>query len=160
MTKCKVKIITGFRRDQEYSIDGDEAHKAYYLFLNPDQRGIFKSGLALKGDQIQEIVPDWNGTMGWNEAHVINADDWNEIHRSGLKRTMNALLDAAKEVATVAAPRELSEPLTQLVEKKYPQLLPASVEVRSGTVKSAGELIGDLRSSSTAVEKPEKRKSR
>ena len=55
----KIKLIVGFRRDQEHSIDADEAHKAYYLFLNPEKRGVFKSGLAIVGADIKEIVPDY-----------------------------------------------------------------------------------------------------
>ena len=141
MTKCKVKIIAGFRRDQEHTIDGDEVHKAYYLFLHPDERGIFKNGLAIRGDQIQEIVPDWNATMGWNEVHVLTTDDWNEIARSGMKSPMNILLEAGREIAAIAAPKEITTPLTQLLKQKYPQLLPASVERREGMVKSAGDII-------------------
>lgn len=141
MATCKVKIITGFRRDQEHTVDGDEAHKAYFLFLNPDQRGVFKNGLAIRGDQIQEIVPDWNATMGWNEAHVLRAEDWNEIARSGVKRKMQTLLDAAREVASLANPQEFKVPLSQLITQKYPQLLPASTERREGNVKSVGDML-------------------
>lgn len=140
MTQCKVKIITGFRRDQEHTVEGEEAHKAYYLFLHPDERGIFRNGLAIKGDQIQEIVPNWQATMGWNEAHNLDAGDWNEIHRSGASRKMNALLTAAREIAAVADPKDMSTPLTELVEKKYPRLLPAAVEHREGSMKSVAEI--------------------
>lgn len=140
MTKCKVKLVVGFRRDQEHTIDGDEAHKAYYLFLHPEERGIFKNGLAIKGDQIQEIIPDWNASMGLNEAHTLNADDWNEIHKLGLKSRMNNLLTAAREIATSADPKDMSIPLTELVEKKYPKLMPASSERREGSMKSIGEI--------------------
>lgn len=142
MTNCKIKIITGFRRDQEHTVEGDEAHKAYYLFLHPAERGIFRNGLAIKGDQIQEIVPNWQATMGWNEAHNLDAHDWNEIHRSGASRKMNALMTAAREIATVADLKDMSVPLTELVEKKYPRLLPAATERREGTMKSIAEIAG------------------
>lgn len=114
--KYKVKIITGFRRDQEYSISADEAHKAYYLFLNPEQRGIFSGGLALTGSDIKGVVPDYKGTMGWNEAHNLDTDDWNEIKRIGLDVLLPQLLDAAKDIAMKRDPRlTLSRPLTTLI---------------------------------------------
>lgn len=81
---CKIKIITGYRRDQEHSIDANEAHKAYYLFEHPLERGTFSSGLAIIGSEIREIVPDYQGTMGWNPTHVLDADDWNELHQKGI----------------------------------------------------------------------------
>lgn len=109
----KIKLIVGFRRDQEHSIDADEAHKAYYLFLNPEKRGVFKNGLAIIGNQIQEIVPDWQGTMGWNKTHVLDSDDWNEINSKGLDRKMRDLLFQAKEIATRALPEEMGKPLIQ-----------------------------------------------
>ena len=115
----RVKIIVGYRRDQEHSIDANEAHKAYYLFLNPEKRGVFSNGLAIKGDQIQEIVPDWQGTMGWNATHVLDSDDWNEIHAKGIDRKMQRALAGAKEVAQVGIPEELNQPLSKLLTTKY-----------------------------------------
>lgn len=144
MTHSKIKIITGFRRDQEHSIDGEEAHKAYYLFLHPEERGIFKNGLAICGKEIQEIVPDWQATMGWNPTYNVAPEDWNEIRASGADRRMNAMLTAAREVATMALPEEMGTPLTELVAKKYPALMPAPIERREGTVKSASEIVGKL----------------
>lgn len=137
----KIKLITGFRRDQEHSIDADEAHKAYYLFLHPEARGIFKNGLALIGSEIKEIVPDWQGTMGWNPSHNLGGDDWNEIMNSGVGRKLSRLMSAAKEVATIGAPEDIQRPLTQLLEEKYPKLIPPSVERREGRVKSVGDML-------------------
>jgi len=137
----KVKLIVGFRRDQEHSIDADEAHKAYYLFLNPDKRGVFKNGLAIVGSDIKEIVPDYQATMGWNPTHVIDSDDWNELYKTGAAYKIPKLLAAAKEIAQLAQPADLNQPLTLLIEKKYPQLLPAPVEKRSGSAQSIGEII-------------------
>jgi hypothetical protein len=117
--KYKIKLIVGFRRDQEHSIPAAEAHKAYFLFLNPTQRGVFSNGLAIKGDQIQEIVPDWQGTMGWNATHVIDTDDWNEIHTKGVSRKMQMILQAAKEVGRIGNLEELAQPLPQLLKTKY-----------------------------------------
>lgn len=99
MKPLKIKVITGFREDQQYTIDGDEAHKAYYLFLNPEMRGVFKNGVALVGKNIQGIEPDYNATMGWNISHRLESDDWNELNEKGITNSMRDLLGKAKEVA-------------------------------------------------------------
>lgn len=96
----KLKLITGFRKDQHYTIDADEAEKAYKLFMNPEHRGIFKSGLALVGSSIQAIEPDYNATMGWNPDHVLNGDDWNQINASGVDRKLRDALSIGKHNAT------------------------------------------------------------
>ena len=118
----KIKLIVGFRRDQEHSIDANEAHKAYYLFLHPEERGIFSNGLAIKGDQIQEIVPDYQGTMNWNPTHILDNDDWNELSEKGITRKIQKYLSIGKEIAQVGKPEDFSIPLGELVLKKYPQL--------------------------------------
>lgn len=98
MKNLKIKIIVGFRDDQYYVIDGNEAHKAYYLFMNPEERGVFKNGVALIGKTIQGIEPAWNETMGWNPTHKLDYNDWNEIHSNGIKKQLNELLKEAKRV--------------------------------------------------------------
>lgn len=136
----KIKLIVGFRRDQEHSIDIDEAHKAYYLFLNPEKRGIFKNGLAIVGKEIQEIVPDYQGTMGWNPTHVLDSDDWNELRTKGISYKLPKLLSAAKDIAQLAKPADLNEPLLALIEKQYPQLAPAPSQSRGGEMKHIGQI--------------------
>lgn len=96
----KLKLITGFRKDQHYTIDADEAEKAYKLFLNPDHRGIFKNGLALIGSSIQAIEPDYNATMGWNADHALDGDDWNQIREKGVDRGLRDALAIGKHNAT------------------------------------------------------------
>jgi len=134
--KYKVKLIVGFRRDQEHSIPADEAHKAYHLFFNPDTRTIFSNGLAIKGDQIQEIVPDYQGTMGWNASHQLNDDDWNELRANGVSGNFQRILSASKEIAQRGDPTELNIPLTTLLSK-YPKLAPQ--EERQGSMKRIGD---------------------
>lgn len=95
----KIKIITGFRDDQYMVIDADEAHKAYYLFLHPEERAIFGNGVALIGKNIQEIVPAWNETMGWNPSHKLDNYDWEEINSKGLQNKARDILQQAKEVS-------------------------------------------------------------
>jgi hypothetical protein len=134
-----IKIIVGYRRDQEHSIPAEEAHKAYYLFLHPEQRGVFSTGLAIKGDQIQEIVPDWHGTMGWNPTHTLDSDDWNDIRVCRLDRHLCAAMTAAKEAAQIATPQELNLPLSQVLAK-YPQLAQGGGR-RQGGMTSVGSLL-------------------
>lgn len=114
MRNLKVKIIAGFRKDQHYTIDADEAHKAYYLFLNPEKRGIFKNGVAIIGQDIRGIEPDWNATMGWNPDHVLLGDDWNEIRRDGVDDELRKMLVDAKMVS--AMPEMIGKPLSEAMQ--------------------------------------------
>jgi len=106
-----IKIITGFRDDQYYIIDDEEAHKAYFLFNNPEARTVFNNGVALIGKNIQGIEPAWNETMGWNPTHKLDDDDWNEIRKRGLEKNMRLVIQEAKYVA------ELSESKPELLKK-------------------------------------------
>ena len=135
----KVKLITGFRRDQEHSVDAEEAHKAYYLFNHPEERGTFDNGFAIKGDQIQEIVPDYQGTMGWNETHTLDSDDWNELNGNGVSKKMRELMGAAQEISKRGDTADLGVPLSQLLKEKYPQLGKGR-EDRGGEMKRLGEI--------------------
>lgn len=97
-----IKIITGFRNEQYYIIENNEAHKAYYLFNNPEARTTFKNGVALIGKNIQGIEPAWNETMGWNPTHKLDDDDWNEIRNSGTEQKMRLVQQKAQEIASKA----------------------------------------------------------
>lgn len=97
--KYYIKIITGFREDQFVTIPMQEAHKAYYLFRHPDERGVFENGTALIGRNIQEIKPDWNTTMGWRETHQLDSEDWKQIENEKVGPKMKALIQSAKDVA-------------------------------------------------------------
>ena len=99
MSKIKIKIITGFRENQFYSIDADEAHKAYYLFTHPEERGVFENGVALIGKNIQGIEPDWNAIMEYNPDYELDYEDWNELRSTGLERRAKEALVIAKDVA-------------------------------------------------------------
>lgn len=114
MKNLKIKIVTGFRKDQHYTIDVDEAHKAYYLFLNPSERGVFKNGVALIGQNIQSIEPDYNSTMGWNADHVLDGDDYNELKSKGIDRQLRDVMYKAKEIAKSGNVAVISAPMTNL----------------------------------------------
>lgn len=121
-SKYKIKVVCGFRKEQEFTIDANEAHKAYYLFNHPEKRGTFNNGLALKGSDIQRIEPDYNATMGWNHTHQLTGDDWNELHASGVMPKMMSIMSVAKEIGRNGQPEEFQTPLVDLYKNKYQQL--------------------------------------
>lgn len=132
-----IKIITGFTSEEKFSIPDEEAHKAYYLFLNPEKRGVFSTGLALMGKFIQRIEPDYQGTMGWNPTHELNDDDWNEIHKHKIGRKLKNILAEAKRIALLASqnPLLLEQPLKTNEIRENPQ-----IEKRTG-IKSVSDII-------------------
>lgn len=114
MNNLNIKIVLGFRDDQQFSIPAEEAHNAYYLFLHPTERGVFKNGLAIRGSDIKNIEPDWNATMGWHPTHQLDSYDWDEIRSKGVDRKMRLLQKQATELAKLPKPpldRTLSEAL-------------------------------------------------
>lgn len=110
-----IKIITGFRDDQYYLIEDEEAHKAYFLFSNPEARTVFNNGVALIGKNIQGIEPAWNETMGYNPTHKLGDDDWNEIRKRGVEKSMRLVIQEAKDIAQIAEtkPELLKMPLSE-----------------------------------------------
>lgn len=141
MKNLKVRVITGLRSEQHFTIDADEAHKAYYLFNHPLERGTFNNGIAIRGQDIQQIVPDYQASMGWNDTHRLESDDWNEIRDKRVDYHLQRALSAASEVAQLCAPEDLKTPLLELVEKKFPQLLPPPVERREGKVTAISDIM-------------------
>lgn len=127
-SRYKIKIICGYRKEQEYTIDANEAHKAYFLFNNPDMRGTFESGLALRGSDILRIVPDYQATMGWNHTHQLTDDDYNQMHKEGVMSKFQKIMADAKEIARIGNTEDMRTPLLDLVRGKYIVL-----EARSGS---------------------------
>lgn len=115
MRNLKIKVVTGFRKEQHHTIDADEAHKAYYLFLNPEKRSVFKNGVALIGQDIRSIEPDYQATMGWNPTHTLDGDDWNELREKGLDRELRNVIALAKEAAQLLPPQSMNQPLSSLL---------------------------------------------
>lgn len=113
----KIKIITGFREDQQYTVSSEEAHKAYFLFFNPNERGIFNNGVAVRGVDIKSIEPDYQGTMGWNATHELDEDDWNEIRGKNVDRKLREILSQAQEIARTKN-QPVSLPLSELIKMK------------------------------------------
>lgn len=111
-----IKIITGFREGQHCIIEDWEAHKAYYLFNNPEARTTFENGVALIGKNIQGIEPAYSETMGWYPTHRITGDDWHEIRKLGVDDRLRDTLRQAREAARMAEKdiSLLSKPLTEI----------------------------------------------
>jgi len=110
-----IKLITGFRQEQYLIIVNEEAHKGYYLFMHPEERGIFNNGVALIGKNIQGIEPAYNETMGWNPSHQLDDDDWNDIRQHGVDKELQDVLSEAKQVAQLAekSPEMIMKPLSE-----------------------------------------------
>lgn len=118
-SKYKIKVVCGYRKEQEFTINANEAHKAYYLFNNPDKRGTFDTGLAIKGSDIQRIEPDYNATMGWNHTYQLTNDDWTELNTNGIAKKLREVLSTAKIISSQLDVTELKTPLIDLVNNKY-----------------------------------------
>lgn len=110
-----IKINIGFREDQYVLIENSEAHKAYYLFSNPEARSVFENGTVLIGRNIQSIEPAYNESMGWNPTHKLDADDWNEIRKKGIDIKFRDLFTEAKEISYLAEKDQsiLNKPLRE-----------------------------------------------
>ena len=123
--ELEIKIVTGFSEEQKYSVGADEAHKAYYLFLHPNSRGVFNDGLALVGKNIQAIEPDYQATMGWNKTHKLDDFDWNELRGKGVDTRLRDILSKAREVSKMIEdnPRMLERPLDEILKNEKTALL-------------------------------------
>lgn len=95
----KLKIVTGYNEDQQFSIDAEEGHKAYYLFRNPEKRGVFSDGLAITGKDIRVIQPDYNGTLGYNKNYKLDEHDYAMIVSRGLSEKLQRIMGHAKDVS-------------------------------------------------------------
>jgi len=115
MSKLKIKIIVGFRKEQHYTIDADEAHKAYYLFLNPEQRGIFSNGVAVIGQDIHSIEPDYNAMLEYSPSYTLDGSDWQEVKKLRLDTQVKEIMLKAKEIAQLGNPQKINLPLSKVL---------------------------------------------
>jgi len=130
----RIKITTGFGDDEKFTIESNEAHKAYYLFNNPEKRGVFSNGVALSGKDIRSIQPDYHATMGWNPSHKLDDDDWNDIRKKGVDEQIEYILSKAKEISYLC--EKQPELLNQSL-KDIPLLNNKSSELSEGVKKLA-----------------------
>lgn len=116
--KLKIKIVMKFRGVNEviYSIPAREAHKAYFLFLNPEDksRTVFESGLAIKGEDIERIEPDVIGSMEWNQGYKLTPED--HADTASVKAKLEKICHIASEVGRNADEKVLSTPLQEIIK--------------------------------------------
>jgi hypothetical protein len=123
MSKYNVKIITGYG-GESFSVPMEEAHKAYYLFNNPQARGTFNNGIAIRGQDIMRIEPDYNAYFGWNPAYKPTAEDSAQI--TPAREKFHKLLSAASELSKNI--QQLNTPLSMLIENQKQLKTPEGVK--------------------------------
>lgn len=89
------KLIKGFGVEDFIQIDETELEKAYYCFL--EKKDAVYSGGAIRGADIQAVLPDYHRAMGWNRGYKLEADDYAELGSKGVDRNHMALLADTKE---------------------------------------------------------------
>lgn len=121
--KLKIKIVCGFRADQEYTVDCEQAHVAYYLFINKAHRFVFSNGIAIEGADIKRIVPDYNATFGFMPSYVMTPHDWADVYESEENsKAYKALQDRmtlAKDLAKQIPPGEQGKAMLQAPLKEH-----------------------------------------
>lgn len=110
--KYNIKVVTGYN-GEGFVVSSEEAHKAYYAFTNPNVRVIFNDGgIAIRGQDIMRIEPDYHSAMGWNAGYKLTPEDWERINSSGTAKKFKDIL----QIATSAAqnPNNLQLPLSEI----------------------------------------------
>lgn len=123
--KYQIKITTGYG-GESFTVPMDEAHKAYFLFNNPTARGTFNNGLALRGQDIMRIEPDYNGYFGWAQTYKPSGDDFSMINSA--RRKFEKLLLAASEMGKTSY--KLSEPMSGLLGEYQVGMIAAQKEIK------------------------------
>ncbi len=75
------------------SIEETELEKALFAFIK-GQPVVFEKGAT---SRIESIVPDYHRAMGWNPAHRMGTDDWNEIESSKVGKEYVGVIGEYKE---------------------------------------------------------------
>lgn len=89
------KVIKGFRSDEFIPIDETELDKAIYAHMT-GKVVAFNNG-SINGSSINSVMPDWHKAMGWNYAHVMEVEDWDEIRSKGVERKYQGAIGESKE---------------------------------------------------------------
>ena len=93
------KVITGYGKDQYHQVHVDDLHKIYYLWLNPEKRGILTDGTPIIGKNIIDILPDYNKILGHAPTIILDSYDWQKINNTSLRDR----IEIAKTVASKLA---------------------------------------------------------
>lgn len=104
------KIVYGFGQDDYLPITENELPKAIALFIEGKGKGLFLEG-AVRGQDVQRIVPDWHRAKGWNKGYKMLPEDYHEI--SPLERAYNDAYSNGKLIAEIALKENRRDLLTQ-----------------------------------------------
>lgn len=85
--------MRGFGQEDFIPIDEVELEKAIYCHM-ARKDGAFNMG-SINGSHISAVMPDWHGTMGWNYAYKLTADDWDDIRSKGVDRKIQKCIEGA-----------------------------------------------------------------
>lgn len=86
--------MRGFGQEDFIPIDESELEKAIYCHM-ARKDGAFSMG-SINGSHISAVMPDWHGSMGWNYAYKLGADDWDDIRSKGVDKKIQLLIEEAK----------------------------------------------------------------
>lgn len=107
------KIKTGYGKNEFVSIDETELETALHVFME-DSKGIFKNGVV-RGKDIISITEDYHKHMGWNYAHEMETDDWEDLRSKNILNEYRGVIEEAKN--TVKYLTETKQ--THLIGKNY-----------------------------------------
>ena len=74
-------------------IDSRELEKAMFAFITKSPV-VFEKGAT---ERIDRIIPDLHKAMGWNPAHRLDADDYNELKHTGIEQQYERVIGRVKE---------------------------------------------------------------
>lgn len=74
-------------------IDSTEMEKAMHAFITGNPVVLQNGALS----RIDRIVPDYHREMGWNPAHRLDSDDYNELRSKGVEEKYVRSIGKAKE---------------------------------------------------------------
>lgn len=126
--KYYLKLKTGFKENEFVTIPMQEAHKAYYLFKNPETRGVFDNGVAILGKNIMQILPDWNATLGYNPDYKLIDEDYNEIRGKGYEQKMRNLIELSKQAGDIAVSIADKEAQKLFLQTELKEIIPSLPE--------------------------------
>lgn len=137
MNKIIFKALTGFGGEREVFFGAEDLEKVQYAFLR-EKRVLLSNGQAVDGKYIQQIMPDWIRTMGWNEGYSLTPDDNAEITKKGVRSDASHILEQTRDrVHFLLAQGRESEIGTDV---SLPELDKLQIERRGG-MKSIGLML-------------------
>lgn len=106
--------------DMQYiSVPAQEAHKAYYIFANPEARAIFSNGHALIGKHIKSIVPDYHAALGYNQGYKLTPEDHAIIAKSPDVAKLKRVMVIGKKAAQLPNAKQLlALPLSDVAKEQ------------------------------------------